>query len=55
MLNIELQLDKLSDERYIIDLGDDREIEITLDDGDIAIEIHTPDGGVIAECSARIS
>ena len=35
-----LELEQLNDGRYIIDLGNDNEIEITIDEDDVKVELH---------------
>lgn len=35
-----LELEQLNDERYIIDLGNDNEIEITIDEDDVTVSLY---------------
>ena len=50
MINIELELVKLNDGRYTIDLGNDCEIEITVDENAVGVEIKS--NTMTWECSA---
>ena len=48
---MELELVKLNDGRYTIDLGNDSEIEITVDEGGVGVEIKSPNG-IVGSCWA---